>query len=346
MKNTSKLMRRVIHNVSLSCIGLSLAACTSVPAASDLLSKEPVISTVTKSQLDLKMLQAPSQKVTVAVYGFQDKTGQFKPTEAGQTLSRAVSQGGEEILIKALQDAGSRSWFTIIERSNLNNLLKERQIITEMRQRYLGETEINSQALPPLLFAGVLFEGGIVGFDTNTVTGGAAARYLGIGGQADYRQNVVTVHLRAVSVKTGEVLASVTAEKTIASVGVAANAFRFVTFDNLLEVDTGITSNEPGVLALRQAVEKSVYALIMEGAEIGIWSFKDEVAGLALMEQYRAERDGRAYVNKTDTALAESDTPDEDNLKAKKSAATKNFDELFDVVLSRPAIVKNAEAVE
>lgn len=284
--------KRIVRGIALSSIGLSMAACSTVPASHKLLSKEPVMSHSTKSQVALKQLTPPSQKVTVAVYGFQDKTGQFKPTEAGQTLSRAVTQGGEELLIKALQDAGNRSWFTIIERSNLNNLLKERQIITEMRQRYLGETSINSQALPPLLFAGVLFEGGIVGFDTNTLTGGVAARYLGIGGKTDYRQSVVTVHLRAVSVKTGEVLASVTTEKTISSVGISANAFRFVTFDNLLEADTGMTSNEPGLLALRQAVEKSVYALIMEGSEIGLWSFKDKNSGLALLNEYRSERDG------------------------------------------------------
>lgn len=263
-----------------------------MPASYDFISKDAVISKTTKTQLALRALAPPENKVTVAVYNFEDKTGQFRPTEAGQTLSRAVSQGGDEVLIKALQDAGNRSWFTVIERSNLNNLLKERQIITEMRSRYLGETTINSKALPPLLFAGVIFEGGIVGFDTNTITGGMAARYLGIGGQTDYRQNVVTVHLRAVSVKTGEVLASVTTEKTIASVGIAANAFRFVSFDNLLEADAGVTSNEPGLLALRQAVEKSVYALVMEGSEIGLWNFKNRAQGLALIESYKHERDG------------------------------------------------------
>ena len=154
--------KKIVRGITLSFIGLSLAACATVPAQHKFLSKEPIMSQSTKSQVALKQLTPPSQKVTVAVYGFQDKTGQFKPTEAGQTLSRAVTQGGEELLIKALQDAGNRSWFTIIERSNLNNLLKERQIITEMRQRYLGETTINAQALPPLLFAGVLFEGGIL----------------------------------------------------------------------------------------------------------------------------------------------------------------------------------------
>lgn len=301
-----KNIKQPLCAAMIGTLGLLVTACTSVPASHKMISKEPVMSQVTKSQIELKQLPPPTQKVTVAVYGFEDKTGQFKPTDAGQTLSRAVTQGGEELLIKALQDAGDRRWFTIIERSNLNNLLKERQIITEMRQRYLGEKTINSQALPPLLFAGVLFEGGIVGYDTNTVTGGFAARYLGIGGKTDYRQNVVTVHLRAVSVKTGEVLSSVTTEKTIASVGVAANAFRFVTFDNLLELDTGVTSNEPGLLALRQAVEKSVYALIMEGSEIGLWDFKDKSNGLALLNEYTHSRDGTKYSD-LQSSLAKQD---------------------------------------
>jgi len=292
IKLLKKQSRQTTVAVMMGVSAMAMTACTTVPASHGVISKDAIISQTTKTQQDLLALSPPDNKVTVAVYNFEDKTGQFRPTEAGQTLSRAVSQGGDEVLIKALQDAGNRSWFTVIERTNLNNLLKERQIITEMRSRYLGETTINSKALPPLLFAGVIFEGGIVGFDTNTLTGGAAARYLGIGGQTDYRQNVVTVYLRAVSVKTGEVLASVTTEKTIASVGISANAFRFVTFDNLLEADAGVTSNEPGLLALRQAIEKSVYALVMEGSEIGLWSFKDKAQGLAFLEEYKYQRDG------------------------------------------------------
>ena len=291
--NILKYRRRKVTNLlTVNLCAIIMSACATVPASQPLLTSEAKVTKATKTQLALKALAPPVNKVTVAVYNFEDKTGQFRPTETGQTLSRAVSQGGDEVLIKALQDAGNRRWFTVIERSNLNNLLKERQIITEMRSRYLGETTVNSKALPPLLFAGVIFEGGIVGFDTNTLTGGVAARYLGIGGQTDYRQNVVTVHLRAVSVKTGEVLASVTTEKTISSVGISANAFRFVTFDNLLEADAGVTSNEPGLLALRQAVEKSVYALVMEGSEVGLWAFANKDEGFALLQDYRYERDG------------------------------------------------------
>ena len=288
----NQFARSTSARLSVVALSISLSACATPPAARDFLTVDASVSKTTSTQAALLSLTPPIAKVPVAVYGFDDKTGQFKPTDAGQTLSRAVSQGADSILIKALQDAGDRSWFTVVERSSLNNLLKERQIIAEMRQRYLGEAQINPQALPPLLFAGIILEGGVVGFDTNTLTGGAAARYLGVGGQTNYRQNVVSVYLRAVSVKTGEVLASVTTEKAIASVAVAGNAFRFVTFNNILEADVGFTSNEPGLLALRQAIEKSVYALILEGADIGLWTFSDQVAGRVQLEQYRAERDG------------------------------------------------------
>ena len=131
----------------------------------------------------------PQAPIAVAVYGYGDQTGQFKPLAQGamvQTLSRAVTQGATSILIKALQDAGNGRWFTVIERERLDNLLKERRIIADMRTRYLGEQTVNPQALPPLLFAGVLIDGGIIGYDSNTKTGGAGANYFGIGGDASY----------------------------------------------------------------------------------------------------------------------------------------------------------------
>ena len=196
------------------------------------------------------------------------------------------------MLVKALQDAGNRQWFTIVERERLDNLLKERQIISEMRKRYLGEETTNAQALPALLFAGVLLEGGIVGYDTNTVTGGAGAAFLGIGGRTEYRQDTVTVYLRAVSVRTGEVLTTVNASKTIASRAIGASAYKFVAFKELFEFEAGITSNEPDQVALQQAVEKATYGLIMEGVDLGLWQFSDMAAAEPIMTLYRKEREG------------------------------------------------------
>ena len=257
----------------------------------------------TQTQRLLGAIPAPARQVAIAVYGFTDQTGQFKPSETGQTLSRAVSQGGGSILVKALQDVGNRSWFTIVERESLKNLLNERQIIREMRERYLGESNINPQALPALLFAGVLLEGGIIGYDTNTVTGGAGAGFLGISAKSEYRQDVVTVYLRAVSVRTGEVLTTVTASKTIASTSLGGNAFRFVAFKELLEAEAGITTNEPDQVALQQAIEKAVYALVMEGIELKLWDFAEPRVGSDMLQRYRAERDGKFSPEQVQSAM-------------------------------------------
>lgn len=275
----------------------------------------------TQTQNLLAKIPAPSRPVAVAVYSFSDQTGQFKPVENGQTLSRAISQGGGAMLVKALQDAGNRQWFTIVERESLKNLLNERQIIREMRERYLGEQGVNPQALPALLFAGVLLEGGVVGYDTNTVTGGAGAAFLGIGAKSEYRQDTVTVYLRAVSVRTGEVLTSVTASKTIASQSIGANAFRFVAFKELLQAEAGYTTNEPDQVALQQAIEKAVYGLVMEGVELKLWDFADRNAGWPLLVEYQRERDGRIDEAAMQQALRNAPPMAPQKIKPNKSAA-------------------------
>ncbi len=289
-------MRKVLSLALATLATLALGGCMSMPQDG----RNSIATTTslahfpkkTQTQMLLNQLPAPQRPVPIAVYGFTDQTGQFKPSEQGQTLSRAVSQGAGSMLVKALQDASNRGWFTVVERERLDNLLRERQIIGEMRKRYLGEQEIDPNALPSLLFAGVLLEGGIVGYDTNTVTGGAGAAFLGIGARTEYRQDTVTVYLRAVSVRTGEVLANVTTSKTIASQAIGASAFKFVAFRELLEAEAGITSNEPDQVALQQAIEKAVYGLVLEGVDLDLWRFNDMAAAQPLLAAYRAERDG------------------------------------------------------
>lgn len=289
-------MRRYANSLLVGVASLLLGGCMSLQDdGRDLLPEDTSLAyfpKTTQTQNLLHQLPAPERQVAIAVYGFTDQTGQFKPTEAGQTLSRAVTQGASSMLVKALQDAGTRDWFTVVERERLDNLLKERQIITEMRKRYLGEEVVDANALPALMFAGVLLEGGIVGYDTNTVTGGAGAAFLGIGGRTEYRQDTVTVYLRAVSVRTGEVLTNVTASKTIASQAIGLSTYKFVAFKELLEAEWGITANEPDQVALQQAIEKAVYGLILEGVELDLWRFADMQAAQPLLATYRAERDG------------------------------------------------------
>lgn len=263
-----------------------------------------VIAPQTNLDADLRALPSPARRVTVAVYDFPDLTGQFKDSDAIQSLSKAVTQGGAPMLIKALDDAGERNWFTVLDRSSLNDLLKERQIVTEMRKEYRGEDSIDASVLPPLADAGIVLEGGIIGYDTNTLTGGAGANFLGIGADTKWTQDTITVTLRAVSSKTSEVLASVTVNKVIASVAVDGNTFLYVELDKLLQTETGYTTNEPKQIAVQGAIDKAVMALIMEGTKLHIWSFRDKAAGDALVAKYEGEKYGNdAGPNSDDPGL-------------------------------------------
>ncbi len=274
----------------------ALSGC--VANGNPLLDSPPVLAKITPVNDKLREIPAPDQKVSVAVYNFDDLTGQYKELDNVQTLSRAVTQGGAAILIAALQDAGQRRWFTVLERNQLNDLLKERQIITEMRRIYRDETKTDPAVLPPLMHAGIIVEGGIVGFDTNTVTGGLGARYLGIGGDTKYQKDTVTVTLRAVSTKTGEVLASVNTRKELASYSLQGGAFRYLKLNELLEAEMGVTYNEPKQLAVEAAIDKAVIALIVQGAKLGIWHFADQKAG----QEYVTAYDQEEYARETDLA--------------------------------------------
>jgi len=129
--------------------------------------------------------------------------------------------------------------------------------------------------LPPLLYAGVILEGCIVSYDANIITGGAGLRYFGTGGSGQYRQDRVTIYLRAVSTSNGKVLKTVYTSKTILSQSLDAGVFRFVRFSRLLEAEMGFTYNEPSQMAVTEAIEKAVQSLIIEGVKDELWSFKE-----------------------------------------------------------------------
>jgi curli production assembly/transport component CsgG len=245
-----------------------------------------------KLQKEFDTLPAPNgKKVTVAVYGFADKTGQRKPTPGIASLSTAVTQGGEVFLIKALQDVGRGTWFDVVERVNIDALTKERTIIRQMREAYEGK---DAKPLMPLMFAGIIMDGGIIGYDSGSESGGAAYRFLGIGPQTQYSKDTVTVSLRAVSVNTGKVLAAITVTKIVYSTADSVAVLKYIDNKNILggvfgnannvnsltgsmfEAESGLTINEPGTLAIKATVEAAVVELIKEGEKKGVWDFKKD----------------------------------------------------------------------
>jgi curli production assembly/transport component CsgG len=234
--------------------------------------EEPEV--VRPTQKKLIELRPPNQQAVVAVYNFMDLTGQRKSSQKMALFSTAVTQGADNYLIDALRSAGNGTWFVVVERSALDALTRERQLIKQTRQTYDGE---NGNTLKPLLFAGILIEGGIVQYDTNIGTGGNGARYLGIGSSNQWRKDEITVSLRAILVQTGEVMINCMTSKTVLSAGVSRDVFRFVEMGTeLVEVETGYTENEAIGYATRSAIEEAVYTLIMKGLEQQMWDFNYE----------------------------------------------------------------------
>jgi len=188
-------------------------------------------------------------------------------------------------LMKSLQEVGNRQWFTVVERVGLDNLLKERQMIKQTREIYDGA---NAKMLPPLQMAGVILEGGIIDYNSNTLTGGTGARWLGIGAQTAYTQDIVVISLRLVSVQTGEVLTTVTVEKNLLSTADGATALKFFNqATRAFEFDSSQTFNEPGNYALRSAIETAVIELINKGERQNLWKFKEKSNELVQTETSR-----------------------------------------------------------
>ena len=215
--------------------------------------------------------------IPIAVYNFSDMTGQRKPGDGVANLSSAVTQGSAAWVIQALQDVGDEGWFQVIERVGMDNLIKERQLIRNTREIYEKNSEEGPEPLQPLLFAGLILEGGIVGYDSNTAVGGVGVRFMGLGASTEYRIDTVTVVMRLVSVASGKVLVSIATEKTVASYRSGADVFKFLDLGTkALEVENGYSVNEPVNYAVRAAIEQGIIELVYEGIDKDLWKFKEK----------------------------------------------------------------------
>lgn len=263
MASTMKLLTSLIAVIFLS-------GCASTHFRNGF--EEPTV-TVPRVKAEDNLRAPAAGTVAVAVYNFRDMTGQRKASQNVASLSSAVTQGADAYLVKSLQEVGDGKWFKVLERGGLDNLIKERQLIRQMRELYQGK---DAQPLPPMLFAGMLLEGGIIGYDSNTLSGGSGARVLGIGSTTEYRQDEVTISLRAVSVATGEVLVAVNISKTVISFQDKAGVLKFYEAGTqAVELEVGQATNESMNKAVQLAIHAGVVEMIKQGAAKGHWKFKE-----------------------------------------------------------------------
>jgi curli production assembly/transport component CsgG len=345
-------MRRFIRFLLLICGVLVISGCAG-----------PLIEPTTIAQLgyktkthdDLINLPAPKGKIVIAVYKFGDQTGQYKANPTSTSFSTSVTQGATSMLLETLQ---ATKWFIPVEREGLNNLLTERKILMAKLK-----TDGKEGSLPKLYHAPILLEGGIISYETNVSTGGIGARYLGIGGSAQYQKDQIALYLRAVDVNRGDVLLSVSTTKSILSQEIQFGVFKFVDTEKLLEGELGYTRNEPPQLCVLEALEKAVLSLIIEGILDRKWELKnpDEIRN-PVIRKYLEEKGSESPDKVFDNYLASAfDIPameqdDSSGLRG-QSAKAATADEVSTVVENaleielprlhlRPMLYKNKHSVQ
>jgi curli production assembly/transport component CsgG len=259
-----------------------LLLCLSVTLVSSCSTLNNFIPPVTKTEIsevgtlinqELANIGIPRARPSIAVYpdSFKDQTGQRRSNSQYASFSTAITQAPQAYLIRALKHAGGGKFFDVVERVGLDNLTKERQLIRQTRNTFDEDKD-----LLPLTFAGLLIQGGVIGYESNIKSGGLGARYLGIGNTKQYRQDTVTVSLRTVSVSTGKVMTEVLTTKSILSVGLSQDVFRFISDDTeLIEIENGMVENESVNIALQNAIETAVLETIKLGIELKFWSIKE-----------------------------------------------------------------------
>ena len=262
-------MNKLLPN-SLIGISLLLSGCASFQENG--VDKPPIVAPTPLTNKLKSIPEIDGEPIFVGVNSFKDLTGARKSADNYASFSSAVTQGGEAWLIESLLE--SNGWFKVLERGQLDTVMRERALVQQTREDF---TDDDDTGLKPLLFAGLLIHGGIISYDTNEVSGGIGAAYLGIGAHEQHRKDVVTVSLRFVSTLTSEILLSSTVSKTIYSTSVGSDVFKFVN-DALdpLEIEIGFAKNELVSVATRAAIDLAIIDLIEKGEKKKMWKFKKQ----------------------------------------------------------------------
>ena len=231
----------------------------------------PIVAPAPLNEELNRLPELDGEPIYLGVSDFKDLTGQRKQSDNYASFSAAVTQGAEAWLIESLLEANG--WFKVLERGELDSIMRERAVVQQTRQDFTDDDETG---LKPMLFAGLLVHGGIISYDTNTVSGGVGAAYLGIGAHEQHRKDVVTVSIRLVSTLTSEILLSSTVSKTIYSTAVGSDVFKYVKDAlNPLEIEIGFAKNELVSVATRAAIDLAIVDLVKKGEKKEMWKFKE-----------------------------------------------------------------------
>ncbi|WP_460911815.1 CsgG/HfaB family protein [Spirosoma areae] len=245
-------------------------------------------------------LPPPKEKIAAAVRKFRYLTDEHKQirTKPSKTMPQAaIAQDYTSLLIKTLEESG---WFTPVEYDNVISLLSERRDT----QSNGAPSKVDEKPAPP---ATVFLEGGILAYETTTLSDEHAIEYFGGNSPKQYQQDRVTVYLRAVSTQSGKILKTLYTTRTIYSQQVNPALFRFVWFKEPYKAETGLTSVIPGELSVMEAIKQAVQGLIIEGVRDGVWLPIDKAA-TAMAAIINTYEQGKVAMNELDLINPQPDT--------------------------------------
>jgi curli production assembly/transport component CsgG len=260
-----KEMKKAFIVIVLGIIPLVLGCAATSTNLKGRYNTEGAVRNWTGASKELMSLPKPEEKIVVSVWKIPDETGQYKEAVNATDLSRAVTQGATHMLIKALRDSG---WFTVVEREGWPNLAQEIKIREEMKR--LGVTGVNG-GLHALKVPQYMISGALTEYENHPISGGGGAAYRGFGFSTRAKAASVATDIRLTDIETGVIVDAVSTYKRILSEEVDFSVFRFLKIDHLLEVEVGYTANEPTQVCVREALEKSVIDLIVDGVKAGYW---------------------------------------------------------------------------
>ena len=294
---------------------LGLSACSHLQPVSDLPAHVAIVGSLAKTSPALARLPPAPRQITVAVYDFPDLTGQRKPTPPGAVvseLSTAVTQGASSIMIEALQAAGNGTYFSVVDRTRDADQVRERSVIADSTgspsnkpdkkaDGKAGSSAANAN-IRRLRPAEYIVNGGLVAFERSVLISNSSLAVVGIGGVKSVIRNYVSVTMRLVRADTAEVVASVTAYRSIdtdtagiSSRSRAANGLfpeslltKYPSPSDYVEADFSGTRNEMTQIAIREAIEAGLIELIDRGNQMALWQRPPQLVVAAAEPAHRA----------------------------------------------------------
>ncbi len=210
------------------------------------------IYNVTDMSSYLKNLPKPINKIAVAVYGINDRTGQYLQKDNGTSNSTAISQGATDMLIGSLVKSGQ---FVVADRSILNPFMTEQDL---KRKKYQSFNSNEPFKLDKLIESRYIITGSITEYGIID-TGGTRVKINGKGLNGENAIAYAALDLRVVDSETNEVVYTVSLKDGITGEKKGLDILSFFGGDILVDLESGVGYQEPINLVVRRLIDAAVY---------------------------------------------------------------------------------------